>query len=188
MSSPYKIIVGLGNPGKTYEHTRHNVGFMVVDRLAKEWGCSFKLDKQRKAELAAGPGLLLVKPTTFMNESGLCVGPLMRFFKLKAAQVFVIYDETAFNLGTIKLRDKGNAGGHNGIKSLIAHLGTNEFPRLRFGIGQPSGKTTLTGYVLGKFRPDEQELLEVMIGKSVDAIKYAMEHGLEKAGNIYNAM
>ncbi len=114
------MIVGLGNPGRTYEDTRHNAGFMVVDRLAAGWGAVFKTDRQRKCELAAGPGVLLVKPATFMNESGLCVGPMMRFFKLDPRSVFVIHDEVDFPLGVMKLREKGSAGGHNGIKSLIA--------------------------------------------------------------------
>lgn len=118
------MIVGLGNPGRTYEDTRHNAGFMVLDRLAARWGAVFKADRQRKCEVAAGPGVLLVKPSTFMNESGLCVGPMMRFFKLDPRSVFVIHDEVDFPLGVIKLREKGSAGGHNGIKSLIAHMGT----------------------------------------------------------------
>ena len=146
------MIVGLGNPGRTYEDTRHNAGFMVLDRLAARWGAVFKADRQRKCEVAAGPGVLLVKPSTFMNESGLCVGPMMRFFKLDPRSVFVIHDEVDFPLGVIKLREKGSAGGHNGIKSLIAHMGTQEFPRLRFGIGQPRGKGDMIGHVLGKFR------------------------------------
>ena len=181
------MIVGLGNPGRTYEDTRHNAGFMVVDRLAAQWGCVFKTDKQRKCELAAGPGVLMVKPTTFMNESGLCVGPIMRFFKLDPHSIFVIHDEVDFPLGILKLREKGSAGGHNGLKSLIAHLGTQEFPRLRFGIGQPRGKGEMIGHVLGKFRLEERELLAVMTAKAADAVLYAMEHGLTKAGNIFNA-
>lgn len=103
------MIVGLGNPGKTYEDTRHNAGFMVLDRLAARWGAVFKADRQRKCEVAAGPGVLLVKPSTFMNESGLCVGPMMRFFKLDPRSVFVIHDEVDFPLGVIKLREKGSA-------------------------------------------------------------------------------
>jgi PTH1 family peptidyl-tRNA hydrolase len=157
-----------------------------LDKLAAHWGCTFKTDKQRKGELAAGPGVLLVKPTTFMNESGQCVGQLMRFFKLDPRSIFVVHDEVDFPLGVIKLREKGSAGGHNGIKSLIAHLGTQEFSRLRFGIGQPFGKEEMIGHVLGKFRPDERELLEIMVGKSVDAILYTMQHGITKAGNIFN--
>lgn len=182
------MIVGLGNPGRTYEDTRHNAGFMVVDRLAAGWGAVFKTDRQRKCELAAGPGVLLVKPATFMNESGLCVGPMMRFFKLDPRSVFVIHDEVDFPLGVMKLREKGSAGGHNGIKSLIAHMGTQEFPRLRFGIGLPRGKGEMIGHVLGKFRPEERELLDVMLGKAADAVLYTMEHGITKAGNIFNAV
>ncbi|MFR4416736.1 MAG: aminoacyl-tRNA hydrolase [Akkermansia sp.] len=135
----------------------------------------FKADRQRKCEVAAGPGVLLVKPSTFMNESGLCVGPMMRFFKLDPRSVFVIHDEVDFPLGVIKLREKGSAGGHNGIKSLIAHMGTQEFPRLRFGIGQPRGKGEMIGHVLGKFRPEERELLDVMLGKA--AGRRAVHHG-----------
>ena len=182
------MIVGLGNPGRTYEDTRHNAGFMVLDRLAARWGAVFKADRQRKCEVAAGPGVLLVKPSTFMNESGLCVGPMMRFFKLDPRSVFVIHDEVDFPLGVIKLREKGSAGGHNGIKSLIAHMGTQEFPRLRFGIGQPRGKGEMIGHVLGKFRPEERELLDVTLGKAEDAVLYTMEHGITRAGNIFNAV
>lgn len=106
VDAPVKMIVGLGNPGRTYEDTRHNAGFMVLDRLAARWGAVFKADRQRKCEVAAGPGVLLVKPSTFMNESGLCVGPMMRFFKLDPRSVFVIHDEVDFPLGVIKLREK----------------------------------------------------------------------------------
>lgn len=185
---PIKLIVGLGNPGKTYEGTRHNAGFMVADRLAAHWGCTFAPDRQRKCHLAAGPGVLLVKPDTFMNESGLCVGPIMRFFKLDPRSVFVIHDEVDFPLGMMKLREKGSAGGHNGLKSLIAHLGAQEFPRLRFGIGLPRGKGEMIGHVLGKFRPDEQELLDVMLARAADAVLYTMEYGLVKAGNVFNTV
>ena len=188
VDAPVKMIVGLGNPGRTYEDTRHNAGFMVLDRLAARWGTVFQADRQRKCEVAAGPGVLLVKPSTFMNESGLCVGPMMRFFKLDPRSVFVIHDEVDFPLGVIKLREKGSAGGHNGIKSLIAHMGTQEFPRLRFGIGQPRGKGEMIGHVLGKFRPEERELLDVMLGKAEDAVLYTMEHGITRAGNIFNAV
>lgn len=181
-----RIVVGLGNPGKTYESTRHNIGFMVLDRLAAGWGATFKEDKQWKAQLAAGSGVLLVKPQTYMNESGMSVGPLARFFKIEPERVFVIYDDVAFPLGSLKIRPGGSAGGHNGLKSLIAHLGTQNFPRLRFGIGAPRGKGEMTGHVLGKFRPDEQELLDVMLAKAADAALYAITNGIENAANIYN--
>ncbi|MEG0427599.1 MAG: aminoacyl-tRNA hydrolase [Akkermansia sp.] len=181
-----KIIVGLGNPGKNYENTRHNVGFQVIDRLAAHWGVSFQLNKQRKGEFASGPGVLLVKPQTYMNDSGMCVGPLVRFFKMQASEVFVVYDEIAFPLGTIKLREGGSAGGHNGIKSLIAHLGTMDFPRLRFGIGEPTGQGEMIGHVLGTFRPDERELFESTIAKAVEALLCVLDHDIAYAGNQFN--
>ncbi len=111
---------------------------------------------------------------------------MMRFFKLPPASIFIIHDEVDFPLGVIKLREKGSAGGHNGLKSLIAHMGTQEFPRLRFGIGLPNGKGEMIGHVLGKFRPEERELLNVMIAKAADAVLYTMKHGITLAGNIYN--
>ena len=123
MDSPIRIIVGLGNPGRDYAETRHNVGFMVLDRLARRFEAEWKLDKARKGELAAGPGVLLIKPTTFMNCSGECVGPIMRYYKFEPEQVLVIYDDISFPVGTMRLRASGSAGGHNGMKSLIAHMG-----------------------------------------------------------------
>lgn len=182
-----KMIVGLGNPGKNYETTRHNAGFMILDRLAVHWGVSFREDKQRKGMLAAGPGVLLVKPTTFMNESGMCVGSLARFFKIDPSAVFVVYDEVAFPLGTFKLKEGGSAAGHNGIKSLIAHLGTQDFPRLRFGIGTPAGHGDMVGHVLGIFRPDERDLLESTMDKAVKAALCVREKGLVAAANIFNS-
>ena len=167
---------------------RHPTFQILFHNLSVLFCAVFKTDRQRKCELAAGPGVLLVKPATFMNESGLCVGPMMRFFKLDPRSVFVIHDEVDFPLGVMKLREKGSAGGHNGIKSLIAHMGTQEFPRLRFGIGLPRGKGEMIGHVLGKFRPEERELLDVMLGKAADAVLYTMEHGITKAGNIFNAV
>lgn len=182
-----RIIVGLGNPGKNYEGTRHNAGFMVLDELARHWNLSFQLDKTRKAMLAGVPGVLLVKPITFMNDSGLCVGPLMRYFKLQPSQVLVVYDEIAFPFGTLQLRPGGSAGGHNGIKSLIAHLGDQNFPRLRFGIGPPRGHQEMIAHVLGKFRPEEQELLPVEIAKAVDEVLCVVAHGIDYAANLYNS-
>ena len=149
---PLRIIVGLGNPGRDYAETRHNVGFMVLDRLARRFGAEWKPDKARKGELAAGPGVLLIKPQTFMNCSGECVGPIMRYYKFEPEQVLVIYDDISFPVGTMKLRSSGSAGGHNGMKSLIAHLGGEKFPRLRVGIGAP-GQKEMVGHVLGKFAP-----------------------------------
>lgn len=182
---PIRIIVGLGNPGRDYAETRHNVGFMVLDRLARRFGAEWKLDKARKGELAAGPGVLLIKPHTFMNCSGECVGPIMRYYKFDPAQVLVIYDDISFPVGTMRLRAGGSAGGHNGMKSLIAHLGGEKFPRLRVGIGAP-GQKEMVGHVLGKFAPDERPLLEESLARAEDATVLMLQEGVQAAANKFN--
>lgn len=182
---PIRIIVGLGNPGREYAETRHNVGFMVLDRLAEHFRVEWKADKARKAELAAGPGVLLVKPQTYMNASGESVGPLMRYFKFDPEQVFVIYDDISFPVGALRLRAGGSAGGHNGMKSLIAHLGTEKFPRLRVGISAP-GQKQMVSHVLGKFAPDERPLLEEALLKSTAAALMALKDGFDAAANQFN--
>lgn len=184
--SDIRLVVGLGNPGLAYEDTRHNVGFMILNRLAREWGMEFKKDLRRKAELATRQGVLFIKPLTFMNESGMCVGPLMRFFKLRPEQVFVIYDETAFSPGEFKIKMTGSDGGHNGMKSLISHLGSPNIPRLRFGIGL-SRQGGLVGHVLGKFSPEEREIVENGLDKAVEAVQFVLSQGVELAANRYNA-
>lgn len=183
--SGIRLIVGLGNPGKDYAETRHNVGFSVLDRLAHHFGCAWKNDKTRRGELAAGPGVLLVKPQTYMNNSGECVGALMRYFKFSPEQVLVIYDDIAFPVGTLRLRAGGSAGGHNGIKSLIAHLGTEKFPRVRIGIGIP-GQKDMIGHVLGKFAPSERPLLEEALERAQAAALAVLQDGFESAANRFN--
>lgn len=182
---PVRIIVGLGNPGREYADTRHNVGFMVLERLAAQFGAGWRLDKARKGEFAAGPGVLLVRPQTFMNTSGECVGPLMRYYKFSPEQVLVVYDDISFPVGTLRLRAAGSAGGHNGMKSLIAHLGSDRFPRLRIGIGVP-GQRSMVSHVLGKFAPEERPLLEDSLDKSVAALQLLLREGFEAAANRYN--
>lgn len=180
-----RIIAGLGNPGASYASTRHNVGFMALDALAREWGAVWKLDKARKAELASGPGVLLVKPQTYMNDSGFCVGPLMRYFKFTPEQVLVIYDDTALPVGALRLRAGGSDGGHNGMKSLIAHLGSDRFPRLRIGIGS-HGVKTLVGHVLGNFSPEERPLIEEGVQRAVQAVRLMLAEGFQAAANQFN--
>lgn len=182
---PVKIIVGLGNPGREYAETRHNVGFMVLDLLARHFGAEWKADKARKAELAAGPGVLLVKPQTYMNASGESVGPLMRYYKWEPEQVFVIYDDISFPVGTMRLRAGGSAGGHNGMKSMIAHLGTEKFPRLRVGISAPGCKQ-MVSHVLGKFAPDERPLLNDALARAAAASLMTLSHGFDAAANQFN--
>ncbi|MGN0868406.1 MAG: aminoacyl-tRNA hydrolase [Akkermansia sp.] len=185
MSAPIRLIVGLGNPGRDYAETRHNVGFMVLARLAERLGATWKADKARKGELAAAPGALLVRPKTFMNLSGECVGPLMRYYKYEPEQVLVIYDDIAFPTGTLKLRTSGSAGGHNGVKSLIAHLGSERFPRIRVGIGLP-GQKNMVGHVLGKLSPEERPAFESALNRAADAALCALREGFAAAANRYN--
>ena len=183
--SGVRIIVGLGNPGSSYADTRHNVGFMVMDALARAWGAEWKADKGRKAELATARGALLVKPQTFMNDSGFCVGPLMRYFKFAPEQVLVVYDDTALPVGGLRLRAAGSDGGHNGMKSLIAHMGSDRFPRLRVGIGS-HGQKSLVGHVLGRFSPEEKPLVEEAVQRAVQAVQVLMGEGFEAAANRFN--
>ena len=180
-----RIIAGLGNPGRDYADTRHNVGFMVLDRLARHFNAPWKLEKAYKGELAAGPGLLLVKPQTYMNLSGESVGALMRYFKFEPGQVLVVYDDISFPCGTMRLRAAGSAGGHNGMKSLIAHLGSDRFPRLRVGIGVP-GQKDMIGHVLGKFSPEEKPLLEDALARAEQAVLTVLSEGFEAAANKFN--
>lgn len=180
-----RIIVGLGNPGREYAETRHNAGFMALDRLASRFGAEWKLDKARKGELAAGPGVLLVKPQTYMNNSGECVGALMRYFKFEPSQVFVVYDDISFPVGVMRLKAAGSAGGHNGMKSVIAHLGTEKFPRLRIGISAPAQKEMIS-HVLGKFAPAEKPLLEETLDRAVAAAQAVLSYGFEIAANRFN--
>ncbi|MCF7675051.1 MAG: aminoacyl-tRNA hydrolase [Akkermansiaceae bacterium] len=183
----FPIIVGLGNPGRQYEATRHNVGFMVLERLAAGSGAAFQSTPRWQCHLAKlpGDGTLLVKPQSFMNLSGRAVQQVLGFFKWIPEQMLVVYDDAALPLGTLRFREKGSAGGHNGIKSLIQHLGTEAFPRLKFGIGG-SGPGEMTGHVLGKFRPEEQELFENTLAKAVEAVQLARSQGVAAAANQYH--
>lgn len=185
MEQPVRIIVGLGNPGRDYAETRHNVGFMVLERLARRYGATWKMEKFHRAEVAAGPGVLLVKPQTFMNASGESAGSLMRYFKFAPEQVLVVYDDISFPVGTMRLRAGGSAGGHNGMKSIIAHLGTERFPRLRIGIGVP-GQKNMVGHVLGKFAPEEQPMLEEALSKAEAAAAMVLSQGFQAAANQFN--
>ena len=195
MASDFWLIAGLGNPGSKYEGTRHNMGFMAADLLAERWSVNFS-DHKGLAMLGKGVMNLsgrnvkffLAKPLTYMNESGNALASISAYYQIEPDHIVVIHDDMDLDFGRIKVKAGGSAGGHNGIKSLIAHMGTQEFPRLRFGIGQPRGKGEMIGHVLGKFRPEERELLDVTLGKAEDAVLYTMEHGITRAGNIFNAV
>ena len=180
-----RIIAGLGNPGASYVGTRHNVGFAVLDTFAELCGAIWKPDSAHKGLVARGPGVLLVKPQTFMNDSGVCVGALMRYFKFTPDQVLVVYDDIALPVGSLRLREGGSAGGHNGMKSLIAHLGTESFPRLRVGIGS-HGRQTLVSHVLGGFAPEEKEVMQAAISRAAEALQCLLQAGFSTAANRYN--
>ena len=183
----FNLIVGLGNPGRQYEDTRHNIGFMVLDRLAAAAGVAFQSSPKWQCHLAKLPdgGTLLVKPQTFMNLSGRAVQQLLAFHKWPPASMLVIYDDAALPLTALRFREKGSAGGHNGIKSILQHLGCDDFPRLKIGIGgsQPG---EMTGHVLGKFSPTERPLLENTLATALEAVQLARSQGLATAANRYH--
>lgn len=185
-----KLIIGLGNPGSQYEHTRHNVGFRVVDKLASQQGWSW--ERRGRAMLANGSigpeKVVLIKPITFMNNSGEAVGELMRWYKAQPEDVLVVYDELDLPLGTIRLRSNGSAGGHNGLDSVIRHLHTNQFPRLRVGIGRPDNTHMQTvDYVLGVPGGDERIELTTQEDRALEAIPLIIRQGVATTMNLINA-
>ncbi|MFM2171614.1 MAG: hypothetical protein RI957_1843 [Verrucomicrobiota bacterium] len=181
------MIVGLGNPGREYEETRHNVGFMVLDRIATHAACPWELHPRWECSLAKWTphGVLLMKPLTFMNLSGRSVARVMRFHKWLPEQVLVVYDDVSLDLGRLRLRAKGSHGGHNGIRSLIEHFGTDVFPRVKLGIGS-ADKGEMVGHVLGKFREQEKESLQNMLATAANAVQDSLSRGIEAAANLYN--
>lgn len=180
----FRLIAGLGNPGRQYAGTRHNAGFLVVDELARRAAVEFRFDPKWNAEVAVCGGRMLMKPQTFMNLSGEAVGNYARYHRLQPSEVLIIADDAAISLGELRLRKTGSAGGQNGLESVLVHLGTESVPRLRVGIGAASG--TLHDHVLGKFTADEAPVLERTVERAADAVEYANAHGIEAAMNIYN--
>lgn len=181
------LIVGLGNPGSQYEDTRHNIGFKIVDNIAKEY--NIEINRQKFKGMCGegfinGEKVILLKPTTYMNLSGESVREVVDFYKLSNDDVLVIYDDISLDVGRIRIREKGSAGGHNGIKSIIAHLGTDIFPRIKVGVGQPN--VDLVNYVLGKFTKEEMEVLNESIDASTRAAKEIISNDVKTAMNIYN--
>lgn len=182
------LIVGLGNPGRKYRANRHNAGFMVVDRLAAKYGItSGKV--QNKALVGNGRiryhSVIIAKPQTYMNSSGDAVGPLANYYKIPTANVLVIYDELDLPLGAIRLRPQGGAGGHNGMKSIIQHLG-QDFPRMRLGIGRPPGRMPPAAYVLQDFAKDDLPLVEQVLDEAVAAVETFLDEGIDMAMTRHN--
>jgi PTH1 family peptidyl-tRNA hydrolase len=183
-----KAIVGLGNPGAKYAGTRHNVGFGVVDELARRAGVVFEaapVDALMARWRRPDDGVLLEKPLTFMNNSGQAIGDLARYFKIDVADLLVVVDEVQLPLGRIRARARGSAGGHNGLKSAIAHLG-DQFARLRLGVGRGDARRDLADHVLSRFDTDEAAEVERMIARAADAADTFIASGIEAMMNGYN--
>ena len=185
------LIAGLGNLGRQYSQTRHNIGFMVVDRLAQRLGLAFKR-VQLRALVSDGhyadQRILLAKPQTYMNDSGQAVGALRRFYKIPLECLMVAHDEVDLPFGTMRIRPGGGSAGQKGVTSIIASLGTEEFPRLRMGVGRPPGGRVAAAYVLQEFSRAETELLPEILDRAVDALLVFVTEGLEKAMNRFNGV
>ena len=183
-----KIIVGLGNPGKEYKNTRHNIGYMVLEEMASRYPIE-KQDSKFDAVIGQirvkGEKVLLVKPLTYMNLSGKAVQPLMHWHKLGLEDLMVIYDDMDLPLGTIRMRAAGGSGGHNGIKSIIERLADSEFARTRIGIGRPADREAVD-WVLGNFNSDEKKQMEQTIKQAADAVERWITGGIMEAMNAYN--
>lgn len=184
------MIAGLGNPSGRYEKTRHNIGFDTIDRIAEEYHITIDEIRYQSvcgSGMIAGQKVLLMKPLTYMNNSGEAVGAAVRFYKLDpASQLLVIYDDISLDPGNIRIRMKGSAGGHNGIKSVIAHVGTQEFARIKVGVGQKPDDWDLADYVLSRFPKEEREWAEAAMKDAVAAAALMVEGKEAQAMNMYN--
>jgi PTH1 family peptidyl-tRNA hydrolase len=182
--APIRLVAGLGNPGREYQRTRHNVGFMVLDRLAADAQLPWQFSSKWNAGWAK-TDVILVKPATFMNRSGEAIAAIANFYKIAAQEVLIVLDDFALPLGRLRLRAQGSSGGHNGLESVLDHFGTDSVPRLRVGIGSAPVEGA-TDYVLGRFFEEEQPLLDATIRRAADAVKWAIDKGLIAAMNLFN--
>ncbi len=185
------LIVGLGNPGAKYEMTRHNAGFLAVDLLAVKENLNIKKLKYHALvgdAVINGKKCLIMKPQTFMNNSGEAVGEAARFYKIPPERVIVISDDFSFDVGQIRIKRKGSAGGHNGLKSIIAHLGSENFPRIKVGVGKkPSADYDIIDWVLGRFPKELEKDLKSALENAVDALPYIVNKEIDKAMNLFNS-
>ncbi len=180
-----KLIAGLGNIGEKYCFTRHNAGFMVLDKWAMDNNITFKEDKKLKCFITKMGENILIKPTTFMNLSGESVRAVMDYYKIDVKDILIVYDDIALDLGRIRFRANGSDGGHNGIKSIIKHIGTQNFDRLKIGIG-PQPNIPSENYVLQNFPKEHLEELKEVLKRADEAIEYYLANGIQKAQNWYN--
>ena len=184
-TSQIRLVAGLGNPGPEYTATRHNIGFMVADQLAAQFGSTWEKSTKGNVVLAKCGDVFLVKPTTYMNRSGYPLLAIAQFYKIEPAQILVMLDDMALPLGRLRLRASGGSGGHNGLESVIMQFGTEEIPRLRIGIGEapPAGSAD---YVLSRFLEEEKPIVRSAIDRAVEAVKCAIDNDLISAMNIFN--
>jgi PTH1 family peptidyl-tRNA hydrolase len=180
-----RLVAGLGNPGSEYAATRHNIGFMVLDQLAAQFGSTWEKSSKWDALSAKCGAVLLIKPLSFMNRSGYPLFAVAQFYKIEPQQILIVLDDLALPLGRLRLRARGGSGGHNGLESIIVQFGTEEIPRLRVGIGQAS-REGYVDYVLSRFFDEEKPLVRSTIGRAVDAVKCAIDNGLVSAMNTFN--
>ena len=180
-----RLIAGLGNPGREYEQTRHNVGFLVVDRLAAQFGSTWEKSSKWGAISAKCGEVILVKPMTYMNRSGEPLGAIGQFYKIEPPKILIVLDDLALPLGRLRLRARGGAGGHNGLESILARFGTEEIPRLRIGIGA-APRDDSVDYVLSRFFDEEKALVASTIDRATEAVKWAIDKGLVSAMNNFN--
>lgn len=184
--SRIKLVVGLGNPGRKYEGTRHNVGFQVLDEFLTGTEITFEREKKWVAEVARYNSCLFVKPLTFMNDSGRTVRLITDYFAIQMKEVLVVTDDVTLETGSIRIREKGSHGGQNGVRSIIQHLGGECFPRMKLGVGTCGG-SHLTGHVLGRFPPNEQEVVENMLATASQAVQVCIQSGIGAAANQFNS-
>lgn len=180
-----ELVVGLGNPGKGYERTRHNAGWWLLDRLAQQQGLKFIAEAKFFGDIAkasvAGRACWLLKPTTFMNRSGQAIQAIASFYKISVNHILVVHDELDLKPGTVRLKQGGGHGGHNGLRSTIEHLGSNDFLRMRLGIGHPGSKDEVVNYVLHQALAEEQKLIDAAIDLAVDSLPLIIEGDVQKA-------
>src|ERR1700675_3302472 len=179
-----RLVAGLGNPGLQYSGTRHNVGFMVIDALAEKKGVTFSRSAAWGSELGKWGDILLIKPLSYMNRTGEVIGRLAHYFKIQPDEILVVVDDVALPLGRLRLRQTGSDGGHNGLKSIIVHLGEG-FMRLRIGIGASSDAEQLTDHVLGEFDRSEKQTVEKAIDRAAEAIEHVARNGIVSEMNNY---
>lgn len=184
------LVVGLGNPGGQYENTRHNAGFLTADELARRGRFAIQRLKFKALTAAveiSGQGVLMMKPTTFMNLSGEAVGEAARFYKIPPDHVLVISDDVSLPLGKLRIRTGGSAGGHNGLKSIIQHLGSDQFPRVKVGVGEkPHPDYDMADWVLGKFQGEDKKVMDETVKRAADAVECYLRDGPQKAMNRFN--